>query len=184
MPPPTHLSPAEELALCADYPALGLDAIARRWNVGRERVEDIITAHRAWGAVDALTMRRIARQERNVQMEALWNEGLCPTDISARLGTTDDLVRRVLRRAGYVVAYKHKPLLKQERCRCCEIVLSESDDGGHEVEVVEGLCYDCASRYVWAAGRWQRRTAVVSDLVPLQRGSDVRATWAIIEQEA
>jgi hypothetical protein len=183
MPSLTPLSPADERALCADYPAMGIDVIARRWSIGRERVEDIITAHKAWGRVDALTMRRIARQERNAQMEALWNEGLCPIDISARLGITDDLVRRVLRRAGYVVAYKHKPLLKQLRCRCCEIVLSESGDGGHEAEVVDGLCYDCAARYVWAAGRWQRRADVVLDLVPLQHSSDVQATWAMIEQE-
>ena len=184
MPTFTTLDSFAESAIIKAYVAhVPLRDIAHSFHVGHTRIMRLLRAQGVYhaqiptfDAANAVSQEQ--RSERDARILALWQGGTSLLDISSRMELTRDLVKNVLRRAGYSFPNASGQKIGVPRCRCCGIVLAESGDGGHEAEEHDGVCYDCWTRYVLDDGRWVRRAGFVLELAPLPQLVDAGLGWA------
>ncbi len=195
MPSLTVLDQNSERAMIKAYVAhVPLRDIAHEYHVGHTRLMQMLREQGVYHAqVPTFDAANVVLQERRTDRDArilaMWEQRMPVLNISDQMGLTRDLVKNVLRRAGYSFPNAHGQKTKVLRCRCCEIVLAESGDARHAVTETGEVCGDCAERYEMDSGRWVRRRGFVLERVPLPVMVDCQAGlgktgWAMIEEES
>jgi hypothetical protein len=126
------------------------------------------------------------------QLAALYAAGYSATAIGREVGLGVRAVLRRLHSQGVTIrpcTSRHSPrkVTSVDRCACCGILLKFSGDGLHKAGSVDGMCLDCAERWVQDGESWRRREDYVLDLAPVRVGCDVRvalwAGWRMVEEE-
>jgi len=110
--------------------------------------------------------------------------------LEAGLGVKAVLLR--LHSQGVVIRphtapYGPRRIVQADCCACCGILLKFSGDSLHKAACVDGLCLDCAERWVRDGESWRPREDYVLDLAPVRVGCDVRVAmwpgWRMVEEE-